>query len=187
MTASDPTNGSATSQPGSGDDGPPSSQQPASGAAPDSTPPASGDAPPSSSAPDSTKDDSGDCAEIPTAAHAVLQADIELQVRIPRTVDEVKQMPHKLTLTSDDGSVSQTLPVSGAVACDIDGTSMITFTGLAEHHSYALQIDNGDTTYVVFTNEAYEQIGEDDDDGSSDPSPPDDSGGTGDNGTTAAA
>jgi hypothetical protein len=102
-------------------------------------------------------------------------------------VDDVKLMPRKLTLTSDDGSVSQTLPISGAEAGDIDGTSIVTFTGLAEHHSYALQIDNGDTTYVVFSGQPYDEIGEDDDDGSSDALPGDDSGGSGgsgDNGTT---
>ncbi len=167
MTTSDPSNGPASSP-----------QQPAADAAPASSP-----------APASTNDGSGDCAEIPAAAHAVLQADITLQVRVPRTVDEVQLLPHKLTLTSDDGSVSQTLPISGAEACDVEGTSMITFTGLAEHHSYALQIDNGDTTYVVFSNQAYDQIGEDDDDDdSTDASTTDDSGGsdgTGDNGTTS--
>jgi hypothetical protein len=141
---------------------------------------------PSSSQPGS-QNANGACAEIPGAVHAVLQADITLQVRIPRAVDDVKLMPHKLTLTSDDGSVSQTLPISGAEAGDIDGTSIVTFTGLAEHHSYALQIDNGDTTYVVFSGQPYDEIGEDDDDGSSDALPGDDSGGSGgsgDNGTT---
>ena len=96
-------------------------------------------------------------------------------------------MSHKLTLTSDDGSVSQTVPISGAEAGDIDGTSIVTFTGLAEHHTYALQIDNGDANYVVFANQAYEQIGEDDD-GSSDAPPadaPDGSGGSGDTGNAA--
>jgi hypothetical protein len=137
--------------------------------------------------PDSTPaDDGGDCAEIPTAAHAVLTAEIKLLVRIPRPPDVAQQMPHKFTLTSDDGSVSQTLTMSGAEAGDIDGTSMLTFTGLAEHHSYSLQCDNGEATYMVFEGEAYEQMGEPDDDAA--PAGSDSSGGeqaTSDSATTA--
>jgi hypothetical protein len=217
-TGNQPPGGTPPASKPGDDDSPPSSQSgadakpastpvptadtsqtpPASTPTPASTPPDSSsalapasapDLPPDSKAPDSKPPDSDGCAEIPTAAHAVLTAEIKLLVRIPRSVDEAQQMPHKFTLTSDDGSVNTTMPASSAEAGDVDGTSMITFTGLAEHHTYALQIDNGDTNYIVFTNQAYEQIGEDDD-GSSD-SPPadasDGSGGRGDAGNTGSA
>ena len=95
----------------------------------------------------------------------MLEAEIKLCVRIPRSLDEVKDMPHRLTLTSDDGTVTVTVPASEAEAGDVDGTSTVTFTGLAEHHSYTLSIDNGsDPAYQIFAGEAYEQIGEEDGD-----------------------
>jgi hypothetical protein len=105
-------------------------------------------------------------------------------------VDQAKQMAHKFTLTSDDGSVDQTVAASTAEACDIDGASVITFTGLAEHHLYTLKCDNGySPVYTLFDAEPYEQMGEDSDD-ASDPSAadtPDGSGDTaGDSNTTTA-
>jgi hypothetical protein len=113
-----------------------------------------------------------------------LTAEIKLLVRIPRSVDEAQQLPHRFTLTSDDGSLNTTVPASSAEAGDVDGTSVITFTGLAEHHTYTLQCDNGySPIYTIFQGQPYEAIGEDD--GSQDPTPPygDSSGGDGyDNG-----
>lgn len=80
-------------------------------------------------------------------------------------------MPHQFILTSDDGSVNATVAASTAVAGDVDGTSLITFTGLAEHHKYTLQCNNGSVpVYTIFQDEPYETIGEDD--GSQDSSPP---------------
>jgi hypothetical protein len=111
------------------------------------------------------------CAQIPAAAHVVLEAEIKLLVQIPRSAADAQQMPHKFTLTSDDGSVNVTLPASSAVAGDVDGTAIVTFTGLAEHHSYTLQCDNGSSpVYTIFQGVPYETIG--DDDGSQDSTPP---------------
>jgi hypothetical protein len=155
---------------------------PATGAQPPSSPSGTDAATASQQTPDSTNSD--DCVEIPTAPHAVLEVEIKLLVRIPRSVDEAQQMPHKFTLTSDDGSVNTTVPASSAEAGDVDGTSVITFTGLAEHHVYTLQCDNGSLPiYTIFQGQPYEAIGEDD--GSQDSTPPygDSSGGDGyDNG-----
>jgi hypothetical protein len=64
---------------------------------------------------------------------------------------------------------------------------MVTFTGLAENHTYGLQIDNGDANYAVFANQAYEQIGEDNDKGSSDTPPADASDGSSGSGDTGNA
>jgi len=139
-----------------------SSAAPASSSSPDATPAdTSPDSAPSSAAPDSTQGDNGDCAEIPPAAHVILSADIKFLLQIPRAIDDAKQLPHKFTLTSDDGTVSQTLTLAAdAVAGDVDGTSLLTFSGLAEHHAYTLQCDNGDTTYAVFQDMAYETMSE---------------------------
>ncbi|HEY5241034.1 MAG TPA: hypothetical protein VIJ22_06200 [Polyangiaceae bacterium] len=114
----------------------PASAPPDSSAAskpPDSSPPASDASPPSSQAPDSKPPDSDGCAEIPTASHAVLQTDIKFQVELALATGEASQLPHKFTLTSDDGTVNQTLALaSDAQPGDSDGTVVLTFTGLAE-------------------------------------------------------
>ena len=108
---------------------------------------------------DSNTDGSGDCAEIPCAAHAVLEAEIKLLLQVPVTITEANGLPHKFTLTSDDGSLSQTLALaSDATTGDADATSLMTFKDLAEHHAYTLQCDNGQTTYTVFKNVPYDQL-----------------------------
>jgi hypothetical protein len=108
---------------------------------------------------DSTNDNSGDCAEIPCAAHAVLTAAIKLAVRIPHSTDEARQLPHKLTLSNDDGSYTKTLTLaSDCQPGGVDGTSMVTFEDMTEQHTYTLQCDNGDTTYALFKDLTYEQV-----------------------------
>jgi hypothetical protein len=102
----------------------------------------------------------------------VLEADIKFVVQIPRPIDAATQMPHKFTLSSDDGTFSQTLPMSEAQAGDVDGTSQLTFTGLAEHLSYTLQCDNGETTYVIFQSQAYDQVQDSSDEGAPEEAPP---------------
>ena len=104
-------------------------------------------------------DTSGDCAEIPCAAHAVLTAAIKLAVRVPYSTDEATQLPHKLTLSNDDGSYTKTLRLaSDSQPGGVDGTSMVTFEDMTEQHTYTLQCDNGDTTYMLFKDITYEQV-----------------------------
>jgi hypothetical protein len=68
-------------------------------------------------------------------------------------------MPHKFTLANDDGSYTQTLAVaSDAQPGDAAPSVILTFTNLAEHHTYTLSCDNGDSTYTVFENVHYEQL-----------------------------
>jgi hypothetical protein len=94
--------------------------------------------------------DSADCAEIPAAAHVELATDIKLIVQFPLPAD-ASQPPHKLTLTNEDGSYSQTLTFpSDCQPGDTDGTSVMTFDGLTDGHTYSLHGENGDGTYVLF-------------------------------------
>jgi hypothetical protein len=80
-------------------------------------------------------------------------------VELPLSSDEVAQLPHKFTLTSDDGSVTQTLALaSDSQAGDDADTVVLTFKNLAEHHTYTLRCDNGDTTYAVFESVDYDQL-----------------------------
>jgi hypothetical protein len=141
-----------------GDSAPPSAQDSKpDGQSTDSAPPSSQS--PNSQAPDSKPPDSGGCAEIPTAAHVVLETDVKFIVELPMTMDEAAALPHKFTLTSDDGNVSQTLTLAAdGRAGDADGTVILTFTGLAEHHTYTLQCDNSDTIYALFKNVDYDQL-----------------------------
>ena len=126
-----------------------------SGSVHDSTPPAS------DSSPSEGPVSAGDCAEIPAYPHVVLTAEIKLLVELPLALDEATKLPHKLTLTSDDGTVSQTLALaSDATAGDTDGTSLLTFTDLSEQHTSTLACDDGDTTYTLFDAEPYEQLGQ---------------------------
>lgn len=129
-------------------------------------PPASGDPPPSSQpapastpAPNSAPPSSGGAAEIPAAPHAVLTTDIPLTIEFPYGVDAAKQFPHTFTLTSDDGSLSQTMSLANDAVAGASGvTSVIVFTGLAEHHTYTLQCNNGETTYSLFASVPYEDL-----------------------------
>lgn len=108
---------------------------------------------------DSTKDDSDDCAEIPCAAHAVLTANISFVLEFPHSADDAKPFPHKFTMASDDGSFSQTLSLgTDAQPGDTEGTSILTFQNLVEHHSYTLQCDNGNATYTLFEHMPYEDL-----------------------------
>ena len=126
---------------------------------PDSSPPASDASPPSSQAPDSKPPDSDGCAEIPTASHVVLQAAIKLLVQVPFATDEASQLPHKLTLTNDDGSYSKTLSLgSDCQPGDVDGTSVITFEDLTEDHTYSLHCDDGSSTYPLFESHSYDEL-----------------------------
>ena len=153
--ASTPTAASPASSP----DAAPSSSPSSTPAPAASSPAPASDDPPPSSAPSSTPPDSGGCAEIPAAPHAVLTAAISLLVQIPLATDAARQLPDKLTLTSDDGSVSQTLALaSDCQPGDTDGTSVLTFKELAEHHTYSLEHDDGTTTYVVFKDVPYDQV-----------------------------
>jgi hypothetical protein len=125
------------------------------GGAPPPSTPAPASTPPPSSAPPS----SGGAAEIPAAPHAVLTTDIPLTVEFPFALDAAQQFPHTFTLTSDDGSVTLTMSLANdAVAGDSADTSVIVFTGLAEHHTYTLQCNNGSTTYNLFESVAYEDL-----------------------------
>jgi len=105
-----------------------------------------------------------------------LEADIKFLVEIPVTTDEASQMPHKFTLTNDDGSYTQTLAVaSDAQAGDTDQVVLLTFTNMVEHHTYTLQCDNGDSTYTVFKDVDYDQLQNlqpQDDDGQGGAAPP---------------
>ena len=124
-----------------------------------SSPPVSDGSPPSSQAPDSKPPDSDGCAEIPTAAHAVLTAEIKLAVQLPYPMDQVTQLPHKLTLTNDDGSYSKVLTLaSDCTAGSTDGTSLITFTDLTDGHAYTLQCDDGTETNSMFEKVPYDQL-----------------------------
>ncbi len=69
-------------------------------------------------------------------------------------------MPHKLTLSNEDDSYSQTLSLaSDAQACDTEGTSVVTFKDMTEHHVYTLRCDDGSgAPYVVFESVGYDQI-----------------------------
>jgi hypothetical protein len=167
-----------SSQPGSDDDTPASSQpSPAADAAttpsqdgapadstssPDdaasSSPDANADAPASSPASD-PKPDGDDCAQISTYTHAQLTADVKLSVQIPYPPDQAAQLPHKLTLANDDSSYSKTLTLASDCQAGPTGdTSVVTFDALTEHHTYTLQCDDGTTTYSLFENVSYEDI-----------------------------
>jgi hypothetical protein len=162
--------GPAASAPGNP---PPSTPAPAPSPAPDSaptpaapdspppspasTPPASG-ASPSSSPPEPT-DENDDCAEIPTAAHVVLTAEIKFAVQIPYSMDQASHLPHKFTLGNEDGSYSKTVTVaSDCQASGPDGPCLLSFTDLVEDHTYTLQCDDGNSTYSIFDKVPYDQL-----------------------------
>ena len=152
--ASTPPDSAPTSAPASA---PPDSSADSKPA--DSSPPASDASPPPSQAPDSNPPDSDGCAEIPTAAHAVLQAIIKLHINIPFTIDEASPLPHKLTLTNDDSSYSKTLSfASDCQPGNADGTSLLSFVDLTEDHRYTLQCDDGNSSYSIFENIPYDAI-----------------------------
>jgi hypothetical protein len=126
---------------------------------PDSSPPASDASPPSSQAPDSKPPDSDGCAEIPTAAHAVLTAAIKLGVRVPLSKDKASQLPDTLTLTNDDSSYNKTLRfASDCQDGDTDGTSLLLFEDLTDGHTYSLQGNDGRTDYSIFKDVPYAQV-----------------------------
>jgi hypothetical protein len=88
-----------------------------------------------------------------------LTAAIKLAVRVPYSTDKATQLPHKLTLSNDDGSYTKTLTLaSDSQPGGVDGTSMVTFEDMTEQHTYTLQCDNGDTTYALFKDLTYEQV-----------------------------
>jgi hypothetical protein len=150
--APDPTPSSAPADPAP-DPAPASAPaDPAADSAPASTPP---DSTPPSSAPPS----SGGCAEIPTAAHAVLEADIKLIVQLPTATDP-NQPPGKLTLSNEDGSYSKVLNYpADCQPGDTDGSSVMTFDGMTDGHTYSLQYDDGSgSPYYVFQSIAYDQL-----------------------------
>ncbi len=153
------------------DSAPPDSAPPDS-AAPDSTPPDS--SPPSSATPDSSQPDSSpdssppssappgsteDCAEIPAAAHAVLEADVKLVLRLPAATDP-SQPTSRLTLTNDDASYTKSLTYpSDAQPSDSDGIVVMTYDGLTDGHTYSLQCDDGSgAPYFLFQALAYEEL-----------------------------
>ena len=159
--ASSPTPASAPADPPASTPAPASAPADAApDSAPSSAPPAS--APPSSapaSAPASTKDDSGDCAEIPTACHAVLEAAIKIVVELPFATTDSSQSAHQFTLSSEDGSYSKTLSFpSDCQPGEKDGTSVMTFDGLNDSHTYTLQGGDDAGTYAVLDATAYHQI-----------------------------
>ncbi len=125
---------------------------------PDSSPPASDASPPSSQAPDSKPPDSDGCAEIPTAAHAVLTAAIKLMVELPTATDP-EQPPHKFTLSNEDGSYSKTLTFpSDAQPGETEGTSVLMFEDLTDGHTYSLQGEGDDGPYVVLEPKSYHEL-----------------------------
>jgi hypothetical protein len=113
--------------------------------------------PASASAP--TTQSSDDCAEIPAYPHAVLTGSVKLAVQVPYPTDQATQLPHKLTLSNDDGSYSKTLTLaSDSQPGNTDGTSVVTFEDMTENHTYSLKCDNGDTSYTLFEGLTYEQV-----------------------------
>jgi hypothetical protein len=113
----------------------------------------------SSPAPDAKSPDSAGCSEIPAYPHAVLTADVKLALEIPRPPDEASQLPYKFTLSNDDGSYTKTLTLaSDCQPGTKDGTSVITFEGLTEHHTYSLECDDGSTTFKLFENVDYADV-----------------------------
>jgi hypothetical protein len=103
----------------------------------------------------------------------VLEASIKFAVQLPKTTDEASQMPHKFTLTNDDGSYSKTLTLeSDAKPGDDDGTCMLLFEDMTENHTYSLQCDNGESQYMLFEDVNYGDLLklDDDDDDRSPPS-----------------
>jgi hypothetical protein len=88
-----------------------------------------------------------------------LTAEIKLAVQLPYPMDQVTQLPHKLTLTNDDGSYSKVLTLaSDCTAGSTDGTSLITFTDLTDGHTYTLVCDDGDGPVELFKDVPYAQI-----------------------------
>jgi len=123
-----------------------------------STPPGSGDTPPSSQ-PDSIGGGSDDCAEIPTAAHVVLTAEIKLVVQIPFATEAAVDPSHELTLTNDDGSYAKTLTfASDCQAGDISGTSVMVFDGLTDGHTYSLHGKDDNGGYTIFDKIPYHEL-----------------------------
>jgi hypothetical protein len=119
--------------------------------------PANGPADAASSA--SATDDTDECAAIRQGAHAVLVAEFKLVVQIPLGTDAAIQISDKLTLTSEDGSYNKTL--SFATDCqpgDTEGTSVVTFDGMTDGHTYTLSCDDGATTSTLFKDIPYDQI-----------------------------
>ena len=113
--------------------------------------------PASASAP--TTETNDDCAEIPAYPHAVLTGSVKLAVQVPCPTDEATQLPHKFTLSNDDGSYSKTLTLaSDSHAGNTGGTSVVTFEDMTENHTYSLKCDNGDTSYALFEGLTYEQV-----------------------------
>ena len=82
-------------------------------------------------------------------------------MQVPYPTDQASQMPHKFTLANDDNSYSQTLSLaSDAQAGDADGTSVVTFKGMTESHTYTLQCDDGSGSapYVMFQEVDYDTM-----------------------------
>src|SRR5689334_19999491 len=67
---------------------------------------------PADAPPASTPPASAGCAEIPTASHVVLTAEVKMAIEVPFSLDEAGQMPHKFTLSNDDNSYSKALSLA---------------------------------------------------------------------------
>jgi hypothetical protein len=152
--ASSPPDSAPASSPPASASTPTDSTPPAS----DGSPPASAGAPPSSQPAASKPPDSGGCAEIPTAAHAVLQAAFKLTVQLPTATDP-NQAPHKFTLSNEDGSYSKMLTFpSDAQPGETDGISLLVFEDLTDGHTYTLQGEGDDGAYAIFPPTAYHDV-----------------------------
>jgi hypothetical protein len=117
-----------------------------------------GGTPPSSKAPDSAAPDSDGCAEIPTAAHAVLVAEIQLVIALAMPPDVASQLSNTLTLTNDDGSYTKTLTFASDCQASDNETSKLTFEGLTDGHTYSLQGQDDFGSYTVFADITYHDI-----------------------------
>jgi hypothetical protein len=68
------------------------------------------------------------------------------------TTDEASQLSNTLTLTSDDGSFTQTLSfASDCQDVPSDGTSILTFKDLTDGRTYSLQAEDAAGSYTVFS------------------------------------
>jgi hypothetical protein len=85
---------------------------------------------------------------------------VKVAVKIAFPPDQASQLPHKLTLTNDDGSYTKTLTfASDAQPGDTDGTSVVTFEDLSEEHTYTVQCDDGtNPPYSLLDATAYDQL-----------------------------
>jgi hypothetical protein len=107
---------------------------------------------------DPSPNDSDDCAQIPTAAHVVLQASIQIVIQLAIPLDVASQMSNTLTLTNEDGTYTKTLTFASDCQAGDDGTSKLTFDGLTDGHTYSLQGQDDDGSYTVFAGIAYQDL-----------------------------